>query len=97
MTDEELVIHARNWEALCLYAWHPYMYNPQLKQWLRRIAAQTLVLWGDGDGVVTPDYGRAYAKLIPGAQFQLIDGAGHHPEQEQPERFVGAVMGFLGD
>ena len=26
---------ARNWEALCLYGWHPYMYNPQLKRWLR--------------------------------------------------------------
>jgi pimeloyl-ACP methyl ester carboxylesterase len=97
MTDEELVIHARNWEALCLYAWHPYMYNPQLKHWLGRIAAATLVLWGDSDGVVSPDYGRAYTKLIPGAQFQLIDGTGHHPEQEQPERFVRAVMGFLGD
>src|SRR6202790_5379109 len=59
MSDDELVIHARNWEALCLYAWHPYMYNPQLKHWLGRIAAQTLVLWGDKDEVVTPDYGRA--------------------------------------
>jgi pimeloyl-ACP methyl ester carboxylesterase len=97
MSDEELVIHARNWEALCLYAWHPYMYNPQLKQWLGRIAAPTLVLWGDRDGVVTPDYGRAYAGLIRGAEFRLIEGAGHHPEQEQPERFVEAVMGFLGD
>src|SRR5438874_10313740 len=43
MSDEELVIHARNWEALCLYAWHPYMYNPQLKQWLGRIPAPPLV------------------------------------------------------
>ena len=97
MTDEELVIHARNWEALCLYAWHPYMYNPQLKRWLGRIAAPTLVLWGDSDGIVTPDYGRAYAGLIPGAQFETIAGAGHHPEQEQPEKFVQAVTGFLGD
>lgn len=97
MTDDELVIHARNWEALCLYAWHPYMYNPQLKPWLARISAQTLVLWGDKDGVVTPDYGRAYARLIPGAQYQLIEGAGHHPEQEQPESFARAVLGFLGD
>jgi pimeloyl-ACP methyl ester carboxylesterase len=97
MTDDELVIHARNWEALCLYAWHPYMYNPQLKRWLGRIAAPTLVLWGDHDGVVTPDYGRAYAKLIRGAEFQLIESAGHHPEQEQPVRFVERVMGFLGD
>jgi pimeloyl-ACP methyl ester carboxylesterase len=97
MTDEELVIHARNWESLCLYGWHPYMHNPQLKRWLGRISAPTLVLWGDHDGVVTPDYGRAYAAMIPGAEFKLIEGAGHHPEQEQPERFVQAVMGFLGD
>jgi pimeloyl-ACP methyl ester carboxylesterase len=97
MTDEELVIHARNWESLCLYGWHPYMYNPQLKQWLGRISVPTLMLWGDRDGIVTPDYGRAYAKLIPGAEYRTIEGAGHHPEQEQPERFVQAVTGFLGD
>ena len=97
MTDEELVIHAKNWEALCLYAWHPYMYNPQLKQWLGRISVPTLVLWGDRDGIVTPDYGRAYAELIRGAEFKLIENAGHHPQDEQPEAFVRAVMGFLGD
>jgi len=95
MTDEELVIHARNWEALCLYAWHPYMYNPQLKHWLGRIRVPSLVLWGDSDGIVTPDYGRAYAGLIPGARFELIEAAGHHPEIEQPERFVERVAAFL--
>ena len=97
MTDEELVIHAKNWEALCLYGWHPYMYNPQLKPWLGRISVPTLVLWGDHDGVVTPDYGRTYAKLIRGAEFRLIEDAGHHPEEERPEAFVEAVAGFLGD
>ncbi len=95
MSDEALVVHARNREALCLYAWHPYMYNPQLKRWLGRIAAPTLVLWGAGDRVVSPDYGRAYAKLIPGARFELIENAGHHPEIEQPEAFVERVAGFL--
>ena len=97
MSDEALIVHARNRDALCLYAWHPCLYNPQLKQWLGRISAPTLVLWGERDGIVTPDYGRAYAKLIRGAEFALIENAGHHPEQEQPERFVQAVMGFLGD
>jgi pimeloyl-ACP methyl ester carboxylesterase len=95
MTDEELIIHARNWESLCLYAWHPLLYNPQLKQWLGRIRVRTLVLWGASDGVVSPDYGRAYAGLIPGARFELIEAAGHHPEQEQPERFVERVAAFL--
>ncbi len=95
MSDAELVIHARNWEALCLYAWHPYMYNPQLQQWLGRIRVPTLVLWGASDRIVTPDYGRAYAGLIPGARFELIEEAGHHPEIEQPERFAERVAAFL--
>ncbi len=95
MSDEALVIHARNREALCLYAWHPYMYNPQLPRWLGRIAVPTLVLWGESDGVVSPDYGRAYASMIPGARFELIARAGHHPEIEQPEGFVDKVAHFL--
>ena len=95
MSDEELVICARNREALCLYAWHPLLYNPQLKQWLGRIRIPTLVLWGASDRVVTPDYGRAYAGLIPGARFELIEVAGHHPELEQPERVAERVAAFL--
>ena len=97
MSDDELVVHARNWEALCLYAWHPYMYNPQLKQWLGRIRVPTLVLWGADDGIVTPEYGRAYAGLIPGAGFELIEQAGHHPELEQPRGFVERVARFIDD
>lgn len=95
MSDDELVVRARNWEALCLYGWHPYMYNPQLKRWLRRITVPTLVLWGASDGIVAPSYGRAYSGLIPGARFELIAEAGHHPEIEQPEAFVERVVAFL--
>jgi len=95
MSDEALVTYARNREALCLYAWHPYMYNPQLLRWLGRIKAPTLLLWGESDGVVTPDYGRAYSRLIPGSKFELIERAGHHPEIEQPEVFVERVARFL--
>ncbi len=95
MSDDELVVRARNWEALCLYGWHPYMYNPQLKRWLHRITRPTLVLWGASDGIVTPSYGRAYSALIPGARFELIAEAGHHPEIEQPEAFVDRVAAFL--
>jgi pimeloyl-ACP methyl ester carboxylesterase len=95
MSDDELVVHARNWDALCLYAWHPYMYNPQLGRWLGRIRVPTLVLWGGSDGIVSPAYGRAYSALIPRARFEVIDGAGHHPELERPEAFVERVVAFL--
>jgi pimeloyl-ACP methyl ester carboxylesterase len=97
MSDDELVIHARNREALCLYAWHPCLYNPQLKNWLGCIRVPTLVLWGERDRIVTPEYGRAYAGLIPGARFALIEGAGHHPEIEQPEVFAEQVCAFLSE
>jgi pimeloyl-ACP methyl ester carboxylesterase len=95
MADDDIVVRARNWEALCLYGWHPYMYNPQLKRWLRRITRPTLVLWGASDGIVSPFYGQAYSALIPGARFELIAEAGHHPEIEQPEAFVDRVAAFL--
>jgi pimeloyl-ACP methyl ester carboxylesterase len=95
MSDDELVVHARNWDALCLYGWQPFMYNPHLPRWLSRIAVPTLVLWGASDGVVSPDYGRAYCARIPGARFELIPAAGHYPEIEQPEVFAARVAAFL--
>jgi pimeloyl-ACP methyl ester carboxylesterase len=95
MSDEALVVRARNREALCCYAWHPYMYNPQLPRWLARIDVPTLVLWGESDRVVTPDYGRAFAAMIPRARFVGIAGAGHHPEIEQPAAFAAEVVRFL--
>jgi pimeloyl-ACP methyl ester carboxylesterase len=95
LSDDELVIRARNWEALCLYGWNPYMYNPQLKRWLRRITVPTLVLWGASDGIVKPSYGRAYSELIPGSRFEVIERAGHHPEIEQADAFADVVGRFL--
>ena len=95
ISDEEMVTLARNWDSLCLYAWRPHMYNPQLKQWLHRIRVPTLVLWGASDRIVTPEYGRRYSGLIPGAEFAVIAEAGHHPELEQPRAFVDRVARFL--
>jgi pimeloyl-ACP methyl ester carboxylesterase len=95
MTDDELVIHHRNWESLCLYGWHPYMYNPKLLTWLGRVSVPTLVLWGESDGIVAPAYGRAYAAAIPGARFETIAGAGHHPHVERPEALVDRLAAFV--
>lgn len=95
MSDEQLVIAARDWDALCLYAWRPHLYNPQLKRWLHRIRVPTLLLWGASDRIVTPCYGEAYSRLIPDSRLALITEAGHHPEFEQPEVFVEQVVRFL--
>jgi pimeloyl-ACP methyl ester carboxylesterase len=93
--DEEITRLARGWDALCLYAWRPHLYNPKLKHWLHRIAVPTLLLWGASDRIATPEYGRAYSELIPGARLELIPEAGHHPELEQPAAFAEHVTRFL--
>jgi pimeloyl-ACP methyl ester carboxylesterase len=97
MSDAAMITLARNWDSVCLYAWRPHMYNPQLKHWLHRISVPSLVLWGASDQIVTTEYGRAYSELIPGAVFEVIDAAGHHPELEQPGALVDRVARFLGN
>jgi pimeloyl-ACP methyl ester carboxylesterase len=70
------------------------MYDPKLAGRLRRIRVPTLVLWGASDRIVSPDYGRAYAKLIAGAQFELIEQAGHYPHIERPDLFTQRIVDF---
>jgi pimeloyl-ACP methyl ester carboxylesterase len=65
-----------------------------LRRWLRRIRVPTLVVWGAADGIVSPDYGRAFAAEIPDGRFELIEEAGHYPHVEQPGRFADLLRDF---
>ena len=94
MTDAEQEIVESNRVALALYTWQPYMHNPKLTNRLHRINVPTLVNWGENDGLVTPDYGKAFCAKIPGAEMVVIPGAGHSPQVEQPDNFVECVTTF---
>ena len=94
MSDDAIVVHARNRDALCLYGWQPFMYNPNLPRWLCRIAVPTLVLWGRATAR-DPGLRTGLCGLIPGARFEPIEQAGHHPEIEQPEAFAAQVAAFI--
>jgi pimeloyl-ACP methyl ester carboxylesterase len=94
MSDAEIQMVAANRIALAMYTWDPYMHNPKLRHRLHRIKLPTLLLWGAGDGIVTPKYGEAYRALIPGAKLVVIPDAGHAPHIEQPGAFVRHVMAF---
>lgn len=95
MPDEKLAIIARNRETTARFCWEPYMHHPRLRRRLHRIDVPTLVVWGDKDGIVKPDYGRAYAKAIPGAKFVSIPNAAHFPQVEAPDRFMKEVSRFI--
>ena len=61
---------------------------------LAGVTKPTLVVWGDSDRIVDPDYGRAYAEAIPGARFQLLADTGHLPQIETPDRLLDAIWTF---
>jgi pimeloyl-ACP methyl ester carboxylesterase len=95
LSDEEATAIARDREATALYGWRPYMHNPGLRQWLHRVRAPALVLWGENDGIVGPDYGERLSRALPDARFATIRRTGHYPQIERPEEVADAIEGFV--
>ncbi|MFI9101815.1 alpha/beta fold hydrolase [Streptomyces fildesensis] len=83
-------VAAGNRTALAAYA-GTGMSDPTLAARLRALEIPTLVLWGDSDRIVDPDYGRAYAAAIPRARFQLLTDTGHSPQLETPDQVLRAI------
>lgn len=54
-----------------------------------------LCIAGPHDAATPPDMLRELADLIPGAEFQLIRGAGHLPMLDQPAALAAALTPFL--
>ncbi len=59
------------------------------------IRCPVLITVADGDILVPPRFSRALAERMPGAEFRLIDGAGHGYFWERPDPFNAACLGFL--
>ncbi len=95
MTDEALVIRARNWEALCRYGWHPYMHNPQLKRWLSQHRCADVGALGRVGQNRCACLWRSLCKTYPRRAFRVIADAGHHPEIEQPAALAERVIAFI--
>lgn len=64
---------------------------------LHRIQCPTLIIQGSEDAAVAPERSRAAAEAIPGAAFELVDGAGHWSNRQCPERVNALITGFLAD
>ena len=95
MSDDELAIVFRNRETTALLVWEPWMHNPKLKRRLHRVRAPVLFVRGQSDGLVSAEYLKVYAGLLPNARTLTIPAAGHAPHLEQAEAFVAAVSEFL--
>jgi len=58
------------------------------------IAVPTIILWGSEDLMVPLAVGEDWVGRIPGAELIVLEGAGHNPQVEVPDRFSEIVLGF---
>ena len=75
-------------------AWHR-PYDVKLPKWLHRVAAPTLVVWGDKDRLIPVEQAATWAELIPRAEVKIIPGVGHLLFNESRDA-VDAVADFVG-
>jgi pimeloyl-ACP methyl ester carboxylesterase len=77
-------------------------FGRQLRTWTSQetlervhdIAAPTLVVAGGRDLITPPEFGRAVADRIPGAEYVLLAEEAHQPFQERPDEWNALVHRF---
>ena len=62
---------------------------------LRSVAAPTLLIWGSEDKVAPLRTGQMAAATMPNARLTILQGAGHAPMLQMPERFNPIVLDEL--
>jgi pimeloyl-ACP methyl ester carboxylesterase len=58
-------------------------------------AIPTMIVWGDGDSIIPVSHAYAAHQAIPGSRLEIIEGSGHFPHVEAPERFLEVLVDFL--
>jgi pimeloyl-ACP methyl ester carboxylesterase len=84
-----------NREMTFRIAWKPYMYNPTLPHLLGGVAAPALVVWGRDDRIVPLECGERYAKSLPRARLEIVEGAGHFVDMEKPDALAQLITQFV--
>ncbi|HUX86905.1 MAG TPA: alpha/beta hydrolase [Chloroflexota bacterium] len=69
--------------------------NEDLRELLPRIAAATLLIWGDQDRDTPLADGRLMEKLIPDAGLVVFEGAGHFSYLDRLDQFCRVVAHFV--
>ena len=68
-----------------------------LKKRIHRIAAPTLLVWGQDDRLVPILYAEVFARKLSRARVEVVAGTGHAPHMEQPETVARLVQAFSSE
>jgi len=70
-------------------------YQSLLDRLERLCAMRVLIVWGMKDSAFQPYQLARWRRLLPEAQVETIESAGHWPHEEEPARVVAAIERFL--
>lgn len=91
LVEEARLMAAPAWignaEALCRF---------DLGEAPREVRVPVLVLWGEGDFLVTRAMAEETAAAYPNSRLEVVKGVGHSVIAEDPARFVKILADFLG-
>jgi pimeloyl-ACP methyl ester carboxylesterase len=66
-----------------------------LRARLHRVAAPTLIVWGEDDALVPAGYAKEFGDAIRGSRVEIVRNCGHVPQAEQLETTLALVRQFL--
>ena len=95
-SEAQLDTMLKNRFTVAKFGWQPRWYNPDLEKWLHRVKLPALVIWGDDDKIMPPQYAALWRGRLPDAGLVMIAGCGHLPHVEKAEFVAGQVLDFLG-
>ena len=95
-TPEEAEIIVRNKFTFAKLAWHPRLFNPDLKKWLHRVKVPTQVIWGEHDGLIPASYAKLWAEVLNTNECHFLGECSHSPTNEKPVQTAELIKSFLG-
>ncbi len=55
----------------------------------------TLIMWGSEDDIIPVSHAHAAHQAMPESRLEIIEGVGHFPHAECPDRFVAVLRDFI--
>ncbi|HET9075938.1 MAG TPA: alpha/beta fold hydrolase [Acidimicrobiales bacterium] len=65
--------------------------SPSREEALRSLSVPTLVIHGDADRLIPPEFGRRTAAAVPGARLEIVEGMGHDYPPPYWDRLVDLI------
>jgi pimeloyl-ACP methyl ester carboxylesterase len=94
-SDEQIDVHLKNSIGLARLGWQPRLASMELQRWLHRISVPTCLLWGSSDRIMPIEHSQVWLESLPDARLEVIDGAGHLPHIEKPEKAAAVIASII--